>query len=129
LPEILEAMTFERLGLPGALRVADDDAKTVRLVADMRARGWQGPPLVVDGENALTGSHRLAAVRELLENDVQIRVQLVEITEVCKRFGVDWQVHLLDYGHLGRNAYFEGVRGLPRVLPPEVVKYLGLDLH
>lgn len=47
-----------------------DEAKLEGLIADMRARGWVGPPILVvgdpeeDGELlALTGSHRLRAAR------------------------------------------------------------------
>ena len=44
--------------------MAPEPAKVAELAADMAASGWQGAPILVWGDVALTGTHRLAAAAE-----------------------------------------------------------------
>jgi hypothetical protein len=125
LHETIEEMVHETLGLPDPPHRASDPAKVCELVAAMRDRGWDGPPVVVDDGIALTGSHRLAAVMELATAGTYVRVPLVDLAKVCARFGVDWEVHRAEQG----GNWYDAARALPDRLPREVVEYLGLDLH
>jgi len=48
-----------------------DTEKVQRLAADIEANGWQGAPMVADGDLLITGVHRYAALRELdLEHEL-----------------------------------------------------------
>jgi len=47
------------------LHEVTDKAKVKRLAADIEANGWQGAPMVADGDLLITGVHRYAALREL----------------------------------------------------------------
>lgn len=42
-----------------------DEARVAELVKSMLENGWQGCPILVYGEEILTGSHRLAALKEI----------------------------------------------------------------
>jgi len=102
-----------------------DRAKVASLAADMAERGWQGPPLVVDGENALTGTHRIAAVRALRNTEgIRVAVPRVEIADLCAAYGLDWAA--LRDQHDG-DSYWAAA-ALRDVLPPETVDYLGFDV-
>ncbi|MDE2620825.1 MAG: hypothetical protein KGL54_11750, partial [Sphingomonadales bacterium] len=73
----------------GALRPlheASDHALVRRLARDIAAHGWEGAPLVADGAQLLTGSHRYAAVKRLGWGDEQIPVTRLE--DVLREAGV-----------------------------------------
>ncbi len=42
-----------------------DNKKVDRLVQDILKNGWNGPPILVEGTNLVTGSHRRAALQKL----------------------------------------------------------------
>lgn len=98
--------------------VTDPD-KVRALADDMAEWGWQGPPLLVDGADALTGSHRLAAARAA---DVEL-VPVVTVDEVLDAFDLD-RVMLAGCG----DVYTRAMR-LRVLLPGDVVAFLGVDAH
>lgn len=101
-----------------------DRHKVDQLKSDMRQRGWQGPPVVVDGELAVTGTHRLKARAELANEGYDLDLPEVELSEVCAQAGIDWPAHCDE--HLN---WDEAVRTIEAMLPRAVVDYLGLDAH
>ena len=42
-----------------------DPEKVKKIAASMEEHGWQGPPLLVFKDEAITGSHRLAAAKRI----------------------------------------------------------------
>lgn len=104
--------------------VRDRDLLAI-LVESMRDYGWQGPPIVVFGDVAFTGSHRLAAVAVLRAEGVDIAIDAVDIAHVCTVCDVDWPAHCQQWGH----RTYERDRTIADKLPAGVVSYLGLDLH
>lgn len=66
-----------------------DPAKLAALAESMGRDGWVGPPVVVDGEQALTGSHRIAAWRSLGRPDSEIPT--IELSEVFVEAGLNMQ--------------------------------------
>lgn len=104
--------------------VRDDDHLAI-LITSMRDYGWQGPPIVVYGDVAFTGSHRLAAIAMLRDEGVDLEIPTVDITHICTVCDVDWEAHCAESGH----HTYERDRSIAEKLPAEVVEYLGLDLH
>ena len=54
-----------------------DEGKLNDLIASMSANGWQGAPLVADGDQLVTGAHRWVAARE-----VEINAPVVDIRDI-----------------------------------------------
>jgi hypothetical protein len=102
-----------------------DEAHLGDLVMSLRDYGWQGPPIVVWGDVAFTGSHRLAAIAMLRTEGVEIEIPTVDIANVCRVCDVDWDAHCQEWGHLT----YDRDRMIAEKLPAEVVEYLSLDLH
>lgn len=98
------------------------------LARDMRARGWQGAPLVVmsDYSLSLTGVHRRAAA-ELAELDFVPGVELEHIFESCD---LDlWEIVNSDEGYQLDAQYYDFARIIADHLTAEVTDAYGLDLH
>jgi hypothetical protein len=73
-----------------------DWGKALDLAASIEDRGWQGAPLVVDGDQLLTGTHRYAACQVLGLLDDEIPT--VEIAEVFAAAGLDLEAELAENG-------------------------------
>ena len=106
--------------LPMPPHDATDADKLTALVESMEGHGWIGAPLLVDGEQALTGSHRIAAAART--NVVEI--PRVEVRDLCAAHDLDWDTLLIEQG----DWYWAGIE-LADLLPADVVAELGLDLH
>jgi hypothetical protein len=106
-----------------------DRTKHAALMRDMTERGWHGPPLLVDGENAFTGSHRIAAVAGLWNIEgIEVAIPFVEVADLCEEFDVGWDV--VEEDHVaGSGDMIDLSDRLAGLLPAEVVDYLGMDLH
>jgi hypothetical protein len=117
--EAIGALIETRSGGIDPVHAADDAGKLAALVESMSADGWNGPPLVVDGEQALTGAHRYEAARVTYTD-----IPRIQVTELCEIYGADWEGLRADHGD-----WYEAARRLDEVLPAAVVEYLGLDLH
>ncbi len=101
-----------------------DPDKLATLVADMREHGWRGAPIVVCGDQAMTGSHRYWAVQELAGDDIDIIIPRIDIEKVFSLCDLDWAEW--------RDQHFDdldAMRTADEALPREVVDYLGLDMH
>lgn len=96
-----------------------DTVKYESLVASMEEGGWEGAPLVVDGDQALTGSHRYwAALATYTE------IPRIQIEDVCDLFDVDWTAHREELP-----SEYDAYLNIADKLPADVVAYLGLDIH
>lgn len=121
----LETITEIKSGGVDPLHEVTDQWKVAILVRDMAAHGWRGAPIVVAGEQALTGTHRLAAVDVLLcTESVEIPIPRIEIRDLCELYGIDWDVLLDENGDVTYRAAAE----LRSLLPRDVVEYLGYDV-
>ncbi|WP_215544872.1 hypothetical protein [Amycolatopsis sp. CA-230715] len=127
--ERVNALAEHATGIFNAPHDVVDRGKLAALMRDMAERGWQGPPLLVDGENAFTGSHRIGAVSGLWNTEcIEIVIPYVEAAELCAEFDVDWATlvedNAADFGDITDLS-----QRLAELLPAEVVDYLGMDLH
>lgn len=101
-----------------------DRAKLAALTEDMATHGWRGAPIVVDGEQALTGSHRIAAVVALWNTEgMEIPIPRVEISELCELVELDWPALAAEF-----EDRHEAAAALQLLLPRNVVEYLGYDV-
>lgn len=116
---LIHERTEVRQGGINPLHDPYDSAKLAALIEDMTENGWRGAPLVVDGEQALTGSHRYWAALE-----TWIDIPRVDIEDVCDLFGVDWSGHCDEWEDT-HDRYIN----IADKLPAEIVEYLGLDMH
>jgi ParB-like chromosome segregation protein Spo0J len=66
-------------------------AKVVALVSSIETNGWQGPPLVADGEMLITGVHRSAALRALGWSRAAIDEVTVDIRDIFAANGLDYE--------------------------------------
>lgn len=109
---------------------ADDTDKLAELTASMRETGWQGAPLIYArmsyGDQALTGSHRLAAAQA-----ADIQVPAVDIAALMDEHGADWNatVNLQDEGSFEVH-YLALLHVIQHgLLPEETIAFYGLDVH
>jgi hypothetical protein len=121
--ETLAELTEIRRGGINPVHGVTDDSKLAALAASMEEHGWIGAPILVDGEQALTGSHRHAAA-----NKTDTEIPCVEVRDLCQAYGIDWDA-LLDQQPLGIYMCYDAAEELADLLPADVVTYLGLDLH
>lgn len=101
-----------------------DEHKVAHLVASLDTYGWDGPPLLVEGERAVTGAHRIPAVDVLTRRGTSLEVPFLDVAELAADYGIDWQLLREQYPHLD-----EAAQQLAELLPNEVVATLGMDLH
>lgn len=125
-PGGLAALVDDPSGLVDPPHEVRDETLLVDLMASMREQGWQGPPIIVDGEMGLTGSHRIQAVANLWNFEgIEVRLQVITVEDLAERYGIDWDALLED--HAGDR--FGAALELQRQLPVDVVDWLGMDLH
>ncbi|MFJ5680235.1 hypothetical protein [Streptomyces sp. NPDC093097] len=98
------------------------------LAADMRQRGWQGPPVVVlpDYTVSLTGVHRRSAAEQADLEEVP-GVSLEDLFEACE---LDmWELVNSDEEYIMAASFNNFVRLINDHLPEEVIEAYGLDMH
>jgi len=100
---------------------AIDADKLAELASAMEVHGWVGAPVVSHGEQALTGSHRMRAAREVGD----VSVPRVDVSELCEAYGLDWDGVLGEHG----DDWYWAAAALRDLLPREVVIYLGYDVN
>ncbi len=110
--------------------------KVAALTADMQVRGWVGAPILVaegqDAIQALTGTHRIAAWKTAHDNADWASegrfdtIPVVHVDDLCAEFGLDWDRTVAEHSD---TTWWDAVRALQQLLPPEVVDYLGIDLQ
>ncbi len=101
------------------LHAVADQAKVEGIAASLESNGWQGAPLVVDGENLLTGVHRYAAAQSL--DWVDYEIPTIEISDIFAANGLDWAQMMEE-----ENGDLEYVL---RQLPQAVLDKYGIDIH
>lgn len=123
--EAIESITETRSFGVDQLHEIYDPTKVAALMDSMEATGWQGVPIVVDGEQALTGSHRIAAVDRLWNREgIEVPIPRVEISDLCELYGIDWNTVRREYD----GDTYQAAASLRTELPREVVDYLGFDV-
>ena len=96
--------------------------------------GWVGVPIVVDGEQALTGSHRLTAARIVNQrweagDDVRrVDVPTVTLAELYELAGLDYLTTSEAQGQLCVNEH-EYYLAMVRALPVSILDEYRIDLH
>lgn len=107
-------MKFDSIRCYPLINEVDPD-KVSSLAQSMLANGWQGAPILVYGESLLTGSHRLAALRQIandidtcdadvLHQDVAEDVTDIVIAAIERRaegLGVEPYDVSIDYDNIG----------------------------
>lgn len=111
---------------------ARDEAKLQRLMDSIQANGWQGAPLVADGEQLLNGAHRYEALYRLnltsMTDDPEVCIDIREIVE-------DWDEQMkvkLGYDEetdCWGDGYWEAVADIIWELDDEIREHYGLDLE
>lgn len=102
-----------------------DGDHTRQLADSIDEHGWDGPPLVMLDDIAVTGSHRYAALNELFnESGAIIDVPVIDLRDVCAEYSADYEAHCKRY-----NSDTEALTRMEEILPHEVIDYLGLDMH
>lgn len=74
----------------GTRHEVTDPTKVAHLIADIATYGWQGAPLVADGEMLLTGVHRSAALKELGWSRADIGEVTIDIRDIFAANGLDY---------------------------------------
>lgn len=114
------------------LHDVEDEAKLESLIESMRVNGWQGAPVVVvereDSDPlAATGSHRVAAARE-----VGIEVPTINAAELLAEHGGDFAALVGEFETAGldrEGAEYEAIIRIVDYLPADVAEHYGLDAH
>jgi len=105
-----------------------DVPKRDTLAEDMKARGWQGAPLVADSVEhgtLVTGSHRISAARKAGLDEVPV----VEIADVYTEGGADFSAVQDEYGNLDYDDDAPMYsRMLEETTPPEMKQKYGIDI-
>lgn len=84
-----------------------DAAKVDELVKDMLENGWRGAPILTAGEELITGSHRLAALKKI--NDMWLEDELKEcpavlseeVAEDVSDILEEKEIDTIDYSDIG----------------------------
>jgi hypothetical protein len=108
---------------PRALSPVNEDEVEALAAEMVERRGWVGPPVLLDGELALTGANALAAARRVkyehgLYGD-KFPIPTIYVEDLCERFG-------LNRGELDAAGGSDGFKDLLAKLPGEVAEYLGV---
>jgi len=101
-----------------------DGAKVIVLAAHIKRHGWQGAPLVVEGEQLLTGTHRYAACKLIEMPDYEIPT--IEIADVFAEAGLDFAAAYEenDYGD-----WYQSMTYTLGTLPETTRAAYGIDIH
>lgn len=99
------ATYFDISSLPTVNEV--DQNKVEEIKKSIVANGWQGAPILYTNLGLVTGSHRLAALREIEEteddDDVLFENIAEDVTDIinsyCEEHDIYWDE--LDFGNLG----------------------------
>lgn len=94
----------------------EDQDKLAALVASMTESGWVGAPIVVDGEQAITGSHRLAAAQI-----AEIEIETVELADLFADAEIDLHETAYELNY--------DLVAIVNQLPASVRAEYGIDLH
>lgn len=117
---LIENLTTVRTSTPDPAHPFMDPAKLAALTESMEAHGWVGAPIVVDGDQALTGAHRIRAAAA-----AWVDIPRIGVAELADAHGIDWDALLDEH----RRDWYRAAIALAELLPAAVVDALGMDLH
>jgi len=103
-----------------------DRAKTERIKKSMEKNGWQGVPLVRDGEQLLTGTHRYLAAQELGWGDSDI--PMIDLETLYRDAGLDMAELHSEHDSPTIDEWCEWV-GFLSELPESVRDNYGIDVE
>ncbi len=91
---------------------SEPDGRVRELAEEMRKMGWQGSPLVVNGDQVLSGEERYEAARFLGRED---EVPTISLEELFAEAGMDLpEISTPDgHGDPGREFFEDYLRDLP----------------
>lgn len=101
-----------------------DEAKLAELVASIERDGWQGAPLVADGEQLLTGTHRYAACKALGMADYEIPT--IDVRDLFAEAGLDFDA---TYAENDGGDWMQSMIWTLEALPQATRDEYGIDLH
>ena len=95
-----------------------DRNKLAELIESMERDGWQGAPLVADGDQLITGAHRYVA-----SIAAGIDAQVVDIRDIYP----EWETLHAEFGSPASNEpdYVCAVLELPA----DIIEMYGIDVH
>lgn len=107
------------------LHAVTDPTKVAAIRASLERNGWAGAPLVVDGDQLLTGVHRYAAAKSLDWTDAEIPT--VELFDLFAEAGLDMGACHAEWGYptSDESAFVNFVE----MLPLAVRGAYGIDIH
>lgn len=101
-----------------------DEAKVIVLAAHIKRHGWQGAPLVVEGDRLLTGTHRYAACQLLGMGDGEIPT--IAVADLFAEAGLDFAATFADED---RGDWYHAMVWTLEALPAAVRDEYGIDIH
>lgn len=105
------------------LHKVTDQAKVDRIAKSIEENGWQGAPMVTDGELLLTGVHRYAALCQI-DREALVDANTIDIRDICE--GYDDQI--AEWMEDGDEWYEALVRVLDE-LDADTQEQYGIDAH
>ena len=109
------------------LHRVDDLDKARILAASMERDGWQGAPLVTDGNQLITGVHRYHAWTELCERPA-FEIPTVDIRDVFAEADLDYDTIMAEMIDSGLDWYIALVEAV-RDLPADIANRYGIDVE
>lgn len=107
------------------LHAVMDPAKVSAIRASLEEDGWVGAPLVVDGDQLLTGVHRYAAAKSLDWRDAEIPT--VELADLFAEAGLNMVTCHAEWGYpTGDEPAFVN---FVEMLPLAIREVYGIDIH
>jgi len=92
-----------------------------------RPDGWTGSPLVADGEQLITGTHRHYAWTRLLDND-EADIPTVDIRDIFSTEGLDYDALMAD--EMQYSIWDDAiVYVIDHYLSPTIRNEYGIDIH
>jgi hypothetical protein len=94
-----------------------DEDKLATLIGNMVLNGWQGAPVVADGDCLITGSHRWHAVKQIErmyeadKTDTEVLLHVVDIRDIYPEF--DDLMDEFDNPVVGEPMYAMAIDSLP----------------
>ena len=99
-----------------------DNEKVQRIAESIEANGWQGAPMVTDGELLITGVHRYAALRQIDRTDMLYDVT-IPIQDIIEDYDAQIEERMEENG----DEWYEAMKATVAGLDASTREYYGLD--
>ena len=106
------------------LHEVTDKAKVTKLAQQIAQNGWQGAPMVADGDLLITGVHRYAALREL---DMEAEAESGEYTIDIRDLVEDYDTKIEELMTEDEMEWYEALIAIIGGMDKEVAEQYGLD--